>query len=214
MTGSNQLLIELQQSKQPPLDELAAAMLHDPALLQAAVEGCASANEDYRYNSVRCLERVCDGGHADLLYPQWDFFFHLLDSRNAFQRSGGLWLIASLTAVDSEGRFEAMFERFFQLLNDEKVMVVRYTVQSTARVAKFKPHLQDRITALLLNIEQIYPDPDRIDLVKADVLETFASYAAASPQRAVMLKFAEGCKASSTSPKARQAAAKFLKTFG
>lgn len=70
MTESNHLLMELQQSKQPPLDELAAAMLQDPALLQAAVDGCAAADEGYRYNSIRCLERVCESGHADLLYPQ------------------------------------------------------------------------------------------------------------------------------------------------
>lgn len=213
MTDSNQLLIDLKESKQPPLDELAAAMLHDADLLGAAVEGCAAANEDYRYNSVRCLERVCAAGHADLLYPQWDFFVRLLDSRNAFQRSGGLWMVASLTAVDSEGRFEAMFNRFFQLLNDEKVMVVRHTAQSTAMVAKFKPHLQERITALLLNIEQIYPDSDRVDLVKADVLETFAVYAASSPQRAAMVKFAGQCTTCS-SPKTRQAAKQFLEKFG
>jgi hypothetical protein len=213
MTESNQLLIELQQSKQPPLDELAAAMLQDPALLQAAVEGCAAADEGYRYNSIRCLERVCEGGHADLLYPQWDFFVRLLDSRNAFQRSGGLWMVASLTAVDNDGRFEELFERFFRLVNDEKVMVSRYTIQSAAKIARFKPHLQERITALLLNIERVYHNPERVDLLKTDVLETFAAYAAASPQREAMLQFAAACKGSA-SPKTRQAAGKFLRAFG
>ena len=212
MTESNHLLMELQQSKQPPLDELAAAMLQDPALLQAAVEGCAAADEGYRYNSIRCLERVCESGHADLLYPQWNFFVRLLDSRNAFQRSGGLWMVASLTAVDSDGRFEELFERFFSLVNDEKVMVARYTIQSAAKIARFKPHLQERITSMLLNIEQVYHNPERIDLLKADVLETFTAYAADSPQREAMLQFAAACKGSA-SPKTRQAAGRFLKAF-
>jgi hypothetical protein len=213
MTESKQLLIELQQSKQPPLDELAAAMLQDPVLLQAAVEGCAAADEGYRYNSIRCLERVCEGGHADLLYPQWDFFVRLLDSRNAFQRSGGLWMVASLTEVDSGGRFEELFEHFFRLVNDEKVMVSRYTIQSAAKIARFKPNLQERITSLLLNIAQIYHNPERVDLLKADVLETFAAYAAGSAQREAMVQFAGQCTTCS-SPKTRQTAKQFLKKFG
>jgi hypothetical protein len=136
-----------------------------------------------------------------------------MGSGNAFHRSMALRLIANLTGADEEGRFEDLFDEYFALLDDEKVMVARYLVQSAGQIARRKPHLREKITEKLLDIDRAHHAEGRKALIKADAVEFFETFFEELPDKERVLAFVEGMLACS-SPKARKAAKAFLNRHG
>ena len=202
----------LADKEHPELEEAMRLALADGEALRALVDGLVSKEDAYRYNCFEVLIRVSEH-HPAVLYSEWDTFVEMLGQRNAFFRSIGLRLIANLTGADDEGRFEALFDRYFGLLDDEKVMVARYVAQSAEGIARRKPYLRDRITERLLEIDQTHHAEGRKALIKADALRYFDRFFEESSVKERMLAFAEGLLACS-SPKARKAAKSFLSMRG
>jgi len=192
----------------PQLEEAMLLALTDGGALDALLDGLTSKEDTYRYNCFEVLLRISES-RPQVLYPQWDHLVELLGSSNGFYRSMALRLIANLTGADEEERFETIFERYFDLLDDEKVMVARYLVQSAEVIARRKPHLLEGIAEKLLGIEQTHHTEGRKALVKADALEFLETFFEELPDKERALAFAEGLLTSS-SPKARKAAQAFL----
>ncbi|MBN1486900.1 MAG: hypothetical protein JW981_04610 [Anaerolineae bacterium] len=193
------------------LEELASIAAGDPAALRIILDGLTAKANIYRENCFKLLLQICDIT-PEVLYPQWDYFVELLDSRNAFQRAIGLQLLARLTRIDSDQHFEALFDRYFALLDDDKVMVSRYLVQNVWRIVACKPHLMVEITEQLLRIDETHHPEGRMALLKADILDAIETYYAQIENKEPVLALAESAKLSS-SPKARQRAREFLLTY-
>ncbi len=192
----------------PQLEEAMRLALTDGGALDVLLDGMTSKEDTYRYNCFEVLLRISES-RPQVLYPQWDHFVELLGSSNGFYRSMALRLIANLTGADEEERFETIFECYFELLDDEKVMVARYLAQSAKVIARRKPHLQARIAEKLLGIEQTHHTEGRKALIEADALEFLETFFEVLPNKEGALAFAEGLLMSS-SPKARKAAQTFL----
>jgi hypothetical protein len=124
-----------------------------------------------------------------------------------------LRLVANLTGADEKGRFEDLFDEYFGLLDDEKVMVARYLVQSASQIARRKPHLREKIAEKLLDIDQTHHAEGRKALIKADAIEFFETFFEELPDKERVLAFVEGMLTCS-SPKAREAAKVFLSKHG
>jgi hypothetical protein len=195
-------------SKDVNLEPVVQLAVTDGEVLEEILAGIVSKNDVYRYNCFEVLFQISED-QPEVLYPEWDDFAKLLDSSNAFYRSMGLRLLANLTGADEEGRFEDSFERYFDLLDDEKVMVARYLVQSAGRIAERKPHLRERIAGKLLSLDQTHHTEGRKALIKADAIEFFDTFFEELADEGKALAFAEGLLACS-SPKARKAAKTFL----
>lgn len=206
------LVSMLADKDHPQLEEAARLALADERALKVLVGGLVSKEDAYRYNCFEVLLRISED-QPEVLYPEWDTLVALLGSRNAFFRSIGLRLIANLTGADDEERFESFFDRYFRLLDDEKVMVARYLAQSAGVIARRKPHLQERITEKLLDIDRTHHAEGRKALIKADALGYFETVFEESSAKERILAFAEGLLESS-SPKGRKAARAFLDRWG
>ena len=200
----------LAAERDPDLDAAVRLALADAEFRAALRDGVVSKNEVYRYNCFRVLLRISESQPA-VLYPDWEGFVALLGSDNAFHRSIGLQVIANLVSADVDRRFDALFDRYFALLDDDKVMVARYLAQSAGRIAKAMPDLRARITERLLDVACTHHEHK--DLVKTDVIQAFAEYAEDYPDKARILAFVEQ-QLDSTSPKTRKAAKEFLRTLG
>lgn len=196
----------------PDLDGATRLALTDDRARRRLIDGLTSIQDPYRYNCFQVLLRVC-ADHAALLYSNWDEFLALLDSPNAYHRSIGLRLIACLAAADGESRFERVFDRYFDLLDDESIMVARYLAQSAAGIAAAKPHLREPIVRRLLAVDRLHHEPSRRDLLKTDVIETLgACYEHCEDQAGIRAFVAEQLHCSS--PKTRKAAKAFLAATG
>jgi hypothetical protein len=193
----------------PDLDQIARSALAGAELLKALLDGVVAKDDTYRYNCFRALLQISENEPL-VLYPEWDYFVPLLASPNAYHRSVAVQMLARLTQVDSEKRFEAILEQYLAMLDDEKVMVARYLAQNAGRIVKARPSLQEQITARLLDVDRTHHVQSRKDLVKADIIQAFSAFFAASRDKDKILAFVEQ-QLESSSPKARQAAKAFLK---
>jgi hypothetical protein len=202
----------LGDKEHPSLEEAMQLALSDERALREILGGVVSKDDTYRYNCFKVLLQISED-HPMILYPAWDYFVGLLGSSNSYHRSIGLQIIANLTKVDDGTRFDTIFDQYFGLLDDEKVVTARYLAQSAGRIVRAKPHLQARITERLLGIEGTHHAQGRKDLIKADIIQSFEEFFEDSRDKEEILAFVEkqlGC----SSPKTRKAAKAFLNKYG
>jgi hypothetical protein len=192
----------------PGLEALAQVASGDRDKLQVILDGLVVKDHVYRENCFKVVVVMCDRT-PEALYPEWDTFEALLKSDNGFHRAIGVQVLARLCRVDETRRFEGLFDRYFELLDDGKVMVSRYLVQNVWRIVEAKPHLMQRITDKLLRIEETHHSESRQALLRADVLDAVDVFYDQIGDTGRVLAFAEvalGC----SSPKARKRAKAFL----
>jgi hypothetical protein len=147
-------------------------VLKDARLRDELVEGSFAKNETYRYNCVRVLFCAIES-RPGLFYPYWDRFAEAIDSPNGFHRSVGAQAIAHLASVDTDCRLDPIFNHYLTLLDDSKVMVSHYFLETMPLIYHTRPEFQNRIIACLLGIEKTKHPLSRKDLLKADVISFF-----------------------------------------
>jgi hypothetical protein len=150
----------------------------DFGLIPTLLVGTASPKATVRYGCASVLVDLC-GKHPDKLYPYFDGFVALLDSKHRILTWNALAAIANLTAGDSEGKFDANFERYYGFLGSEYMVTVANVVGYSARIAKNKPYLADRIAAELLKVENLKTTPHLTEECKLVIaqrtIQTFES---------------------------------------
>lgn len=185
---------------------IAEMALKKADVLSELLENLKSKNETIRYNSFNALLLVSEE-NPEALYPGWESFEELLYSDNAFRRLMAVQIIPNLTRVDKENRFEKVFDKYYDLLNDS-VIVAGHLTANSGRIARAKPHLQPSITDKLMSIEET--KQKHKDLVKGGAIQAFDEYFSEADNKEEILEFVRKqltCK----SPKTRREAKKFLK---
>ena len=199
-------------SKDLDIDSVAGIAATDEALVSEMLDGLESVNETYRYNCFKVLLLVSEE-HGEVLYPRWERFAKLLSSGNTYHRLSALQIIANLTRVDTESRFEGIFDCYFGLLDDRSVIPAAHVARAAGRIATAKPELEPRITGRLLSIDRTHHDPDRRHLIKGYALEAFAEYFEAAADRDRIVDFARE-QLDGASPRTRKTARALLKEWG
>ena len=76
--------------------------------------------------------------------------------------------------VDKHNKFEEIFEEYFKLLDDEKMIVACYLAENAGKIAIAKPYLMEEITSRLLNIENSLHKKSTRDLIRTPVIDSLA----------------------------------------
>ena len=204
------MISELENREIDP-NTFAKKVTENPDLINQYIDGLLSKNETYRYNCFKVLYIVSEN-KPDLLYPHWNFFVNHLRSYNNYHKMSAILIITNLISVDTEDRFENVFDEFFENLKSRKTIVPIYIIKSSGKIVNFKPDLEGEITELLLNIENIHPSK-QIELVKAAVIESFSEFYENSKKKDEILHFVKN-QINSHSPKTRKSAKEFLNKWG
>lgn len=178
--------------------------------LSDALDGILSKNDEIRMKSFEFLYQISQN-RPEILYSKWDYFANLLNSSNHYQRYISIRLLANLTFIDAENKFETIFNRYFSNIDGTKTMVAGQAALNSGLIAKAKPNLQTKITNRLLNIEKSHKGK-QIDLIKAYVIEAFDKYFEESLDKKKILDFVKA-QLDSKSPKTRKIAKEFLKKY-
>lgn len=181
--------------------------LADEKLLSELLDGLMLKNETLRYNCFKVVLFISEE-HGEVLYPKWDFFVKLLDSDNTYRKMSGLQIIANLTKVDTDKKFDDIFDKYYSLLGDKGTVVAAHLAANSGKIARAKPDLQARITDKLLNIDNVYAGKQP-DLVKGYIIEAFALYFEEAEKRNKIVEFARN-QLNSSSPRTRKQAEHFL----
>jgi hypothetical protein len=188
--------------------KLAVRALTKDEQLVEILSGLHSKRDVLRSNCFKVLHYISKKDpHA--LYSKWDFFASLLDSDNAYHQMIAVKMLANLTLADEENKFEALFDRYYDLLNGS-VIVAGHLAASSGTIAKAKPELRSKITQRLLNIDKTVQKHK--DLVKAYAIDGLNEYFREAEKKSEILQFVKK-QLNISSPKTRKKAKQFLKIW-
>lgn len=164
------------------------------------------------YNCFYILD-VASAKHPELFMAHWDDFTALLDHKNSYHRDIGLTLIANLTRVDEQNRFDVLFDRYFSHLRDQKFMTSVHCIKNSQKIMRHKPQLIPRIVPLLIStdLNVNYPVKQK-ELMKGFVLEVLEDNFAAFEHEKGVTDFIGQC-AKSLSPKTRTLARNMTRKY-
>jgi hypothetical protein len=195
------------------VEAVAAKALEDEQVLQALLDGISpvSKKNAIRSNSYEALMCLA-GDHPTVLFPHWGYFVELLDSDNKFSAYCAVHLVAALAQADVEGRFEIIFDAFYNLLDDESVMIAGHVAGLSGKIAGAKPDLQLRITEKLLSINATHFEQGHKDMLKSYIIESFDVYFEEANDQETIIEFVRQ-QLDCSSPKTRKVAKRFLKKW-
>jgi hypothetical protein len=147
-----------------------------------------------------------------LLYKHWDFFLNLLKSDKPDTLYIAINIIPNLVKIDTDNKFEKIFNKFFKLLDHESIIPAMHTAANAGKIANYKPNLREKVTKKLLQFEKSEHKCKHPELVKASIISSFDEYFEDSPDKEKIFEFVKG-QINSTSPKTKKAAKEFIKKW-
>lgn len=192
------------------IENLAEEALYGDDLFKELMEGILAKDNILRGNSFKTLEIISEE-NPEFLYPEWDYFNKMLKSKNNYHKYIAIYLLANLTAVDVEKKFEAIFEDYFGILGGDKAMIASHVALNSSKIALNKPELQERIIGILLNIDEIHQGK-QTEMIKAYVVEALQETYSEIEDKERVLDFVKA-QLESKSPKTRKIAAEFLDKY-
>jgi hypothetical protein len=145
----------------------------------------------------------------ELIYPRWNLFQDMLSSKNNYHKLIAIHLISNLTRIDSENRFEKIFDEFYDILDGEKTMTAGHIAINSGKIALAKPKLRSKITRRLLNIDKTHRGKQK-ELIKSYAIDSLNEYFSEAENKEEIMMFVKN-QLDSESPKTRKSAENFLK---
>jgi hypothetical protein len=142
----------------------------DFGLVPVLLEGTGSAKAAVRYSCSKVLMDL-SSEHPERLYPHMDQFVGLLDSKYRILTWNALAIIANLTEVDVDKKFDTIFDKYYGFLDNDYMVTVANTVGNSGKIALAKPYLIPRITDELLKVEHASVTPHLTEECKRVIAE-------------------------------------------
>jgi len=151
-------------------EELLKKVKQNFDLLPEIIDGVSSGKAAIRYGCGKVLMDLSEE-YPDKLYPYMDFFIKLLSSKYRILTWQAMFIIANLTKVDKNKKFDSIFNKYYSFLNDEYMVTVANVVGHSGKIALAKPNLISKITKELLKVENIKTTPHLTDECKKVIAE-------------------------------------------
>jgi hypothetical protein len=139
-------------------------------LLPEVLDGVSSSIPAIRYGCAKVLMDLSEK-FPEKLYPYFDSFVDLLDSNHRILTWNAMGIIANLAKVDRNHKFDAIFDKYYNFLDDEYMVTVANVVGYSGKIALAKPHLTQKITDELLKVENISTTPHLTEECKRVIAE-------------------------------------------
>lgn len=165
----NELLRKL-ADKSLTKDQLRQKVKQNFSLLPILLNGVSSPKATVRYGCAKILMDL-SAEYPDKLYPHINAFVALLDSKYRILTWNAMAIIANLSRVDTEKKFDAIFDKYYSFLNDEYLVTVANVVGNSGRIALAKPYLVPKITEKLLTVEHVALTPHLTEECKRVIAE-------------------------------------------
>jgi hypothetical protein len=163
-------LLQKLGSKSITKEELLQKLEQNFDLIAEVLKGTSSSKATIRYGCAKVLMNFSEE-HPEKLYPYMDTFTELLSSKYRILTWNALAIIANLSRVDKDQKFDAIFDKYYSFLNDEYMVTVANVVGNSAKIARSKPHLVQKITTELLKVDNISVTPHLTEECKRVITE-------------------------------------------
>jgi hypothetical protein len=150
--------------------QLCQAVAENFELLPQLVKGVSSPKASIRYGCSSVLVDL-SAQYPKKLYPCLDVFIGLLDSKYRILTWNATVAIANLCCVDVNQKFDAVFCKYFNLINSGYLITAANVVANAGKIALAKPHFIPQITNGLLKIDALPTTPHLTDECKRVLAE-------------------------------------------
>jgi len=175
-------------------DQLRQKVNQNFSLLPTLLSGVSSSKAVVRYGCAKILMDL-SAEYPDKLYPYMDAFVALLGSKYRILIWNAMAIIANLSRVDKEKKFDAIFDKYYGFLNDEYLVTVANAVGNSGKIALAKPYLIPRITEKLLTVENVALTPHLTEeckrVITEQAVETFDLFFDKVTQKVKVFAFVE-----------------------
>ncbi|MBN1292703.1 MAG: hypothetical protein JXB48_12755 [Candidatus Latescibacteria bacterium] len=134
-------------------EKIVEQVIKNPECLPEIIEGLHAKKGAVKFGCEKVLRLVSEK-KPELVYPFFDVFAALLDSENNFLKWGAILTVANLTVVDSENKFEKIFEKYYAPVTGPAVVTAANIMSGSVVIAGAKPELLNYITRKILKVEQ------------------------------------------------------------
>jgi hypothetical protein len=197
-------------------EELLTRVKQDFSLIPLLLKGVGHPKAAVRYGCSKVLMDLSEE-HPEKLYPHFDFFVNMLDSKHRILTWTALAIIANLTRVDADKKFDAVFEEYYSFLDDDYMVTVANVVGNSGKIALAKPYLIPEITEELLKVQDLSTTPHLTEecrrVIAQHAIKTFDLFFDRIDQKERVISFVK-VHLDSPRKKLRTAAEKFLEKWG
>jgi hypothetical protein len=139
-------------------------------LLPELIEGISSEKAAIRYGCGKVLMDLSEK-YPEKLYSHMDFFINMLDSKYRILTWQAMFIIANLTVVDNDKKFDEVFDQYFSFINNDYMVTAANVVGHSSKIALAKPYLIPKITNELLKVQNIKTTPHLSEECKRVITE-------------------------------------------
>ena len=218
MSGNEEfsILAQALMDKSLTKKELLSKVKADFSLIPLLLEGVAHQKAAVRYGCSKVLMDLSEE-NPEKLYPHFNFFVNMLDSKYRILTWTALAIIANLTKTDTDNKFDAIFSKYYSFLDNEYMVTVANVVGNSGKIALAKPYLVPEITNELLKVEHLSITPHLTDECKRVIIQqainTFYEFFDRIYQKEPVLSFVQ-LHMDSPRKKLKTSAEKFLQKWG
>ena len=163
-------LLQKLENKTMTKQQLLEKVKQNYDLIPEILGGISSSKPAIRYGCAKVLMDLSEE-EPEKLYPHMDFFINLLESKYRILTWNAIIIIANLTKVDTEKKFDSIFDKYYSYLDDEYMVTVANVVGNSGKIALAKPYLTQKITDKLLKVENISITPHLSEECKRVITE-------------------------------------------
>ncbi len=161
------------------------------------------------YHCFYIIDRASKVNPA-MFYSFWDEMSKLLSHKNSYHRNFGLILIANVISVDTNKKFDKIFDSYLACLSDQKFMSAECCVKNLERILRVRNDLIDSVIDILLSPKILTNyTVKQNELLKYHILKLIVSVYSQAFNKEKLNKFIIECSKSS-SPKT----SKYAKQLG
>lgn len=180
-----------------PLKQLIDEAIANPALLNEYITIVNQEKGSIKFGASKVIIAISEI-EPRLVYPYFQKIARMLECPNSFIKWGAVIALSNLVAVDDDKLFLAIFERYFHLLDDEKMVSAANVAGNAWKIVSAYPGLEPEITKrLLLTINQTYyhqghPSPECHNVLAGHLIECFDRYFDQAANQKAIIEFVTG----------------------
>jgi hypothetical protein len=194
-------------------DKIAQQVIKNPELLPELFQGLRSDKAHAKYGCEKVLRAISEQ-RPDLIYPYFDSFVKMLDSANSFLKWSAIITIGNLACVDSENKFEKIYDKYFAPVPGPVMITAANIIESASKIALAKPHLQEKITREILKVNKAkYQTDECRNVAIGHAIDSLDKYYEQIKHKKPVMDFVRQQLENTRAP-VRKRAEKFVKKYG
>jgi hypothetical protein len=167
----------------------AARAASAPQRIERLLERIRSAQTRVKYAAAKTLRQI-SAEQPETVYPYFDELMRMFESEKTFLRWGATLTLGNLAAVDREGRFEKVLQRFLAPISGHEMIGAANAIVAASQIAAAKPRLAARIGNEVLKVEQaVFKTPECRNVAIGHAIRAFDRFAGVLPDRAKVVAF-------------------------